>query len=239
MAKTDANDVFEQTSFLYGGNAQFIEQLQAAYEKDPGSVDPEWRAFFDQLGDNADDVQRKASGPSWARKDWPQAANGELVSALDGDWPAVEKVMGGKIAAKAVQKGESIDTDALRKATLDSVRALMMIRAYRMRGHLIARPRSAEPAREGTSTRSLTRLLMASGRRHGPGNLHRQRAGAGYATIREMLDILKRPTARRWAWSSCTSPTREEKSWIQERIEGPDKGVDFTADGQEGDPATS
>jgi hypothetical protein len=51
-------------------------------------------------------------GPSWARKDWPQAANGELVSALDGDWPAVEKAMGGKIAAKAVQKGESIDTDA-------------------------------------------------------------------------------------------------------------------------------
>jgi 2-oxoglutarate dehydrogenase E1 component len=107
MAKTDANDVFEQTSFLYGGNAQFIEQLQAAYEKDPGSVDPEWRAFFDQLGDNADDVQRKASGPSWARKDWPQAANGELVSALDGDWPAVEKVMGGKIAAKAVQKARA------------------------------------------------------------------------------------------------------------------------------------
>jgi 2-oxoglutarate dehydrogenase complex dehydrogenase (E1) component-like enzyme len=66
--------------------------------------------------------------------------NGELVSALDGDWPAVEKAMGGKIAAKAVQKGESIDTDALRKATLDSVRALMMIRAYRMRRSPDCRP---------------------------------------------------------------------------------------------------
>ena len=62
MAKTDANDVFEQTSFLYGGNAQFIEQLQAAYEKDPNSVDPEWRTFFSQLADEPAAVAKTADG---------------------------------------------------------------------------------------------------------------------------------------------------------------------------------
>jgi hypothetical protein len=219
MAKTDANDVFEQTSFLYGGNAQFIEQLQAAYEKDPGSVDPEWRAFFDQLGDNADDVQRKASGPSWARKDWPQAANGELVSALDGDWPAVEKVMGGKIAAKAVQKGESIDTDALRKATLDSVRAIMMIRAFRMRGHLHC---NLDPLglaeKPDDDYNELDPKPTASPRPTTTGrNLHRQRAGPG---IRDHPRDARHPQA-----TYCSTHGRRVHAHFQPRREVLDPGA--------------
>ena len=232
MAKTDANDVFEQTSFLYGGNAQFIEQLQAAYETDPNSVDPEWRAFFDQLGDSADDVQRKASGPSWARKDWPQAANGELVSALDGDWPAVEKAMGGKIAAKAVQKGESIDTDALRKATLDSVRALMMIRAYRMRGHLIAdldplnlrekeQHPELDPASYGFGPEDMDREIFID-------NV----LGLERASIRKIVEILKATYCSTMAVEFMHMSDPRHKAWIQERIEGPDKSIEFTAEGK-------
>ena len=50
MARNDqANDQFEITSFLYGGNADYIEALHAAYEDDPESVDVEWRNFFDGL----------------------------------------------------------------------------------------------------------------------------------------------------------------------------------------------
>ena len=50
MARQDqANDRFSITSFLYGGNASYIEELQASYEKDPGSVNPEWREFFESL----------------------------------------------------------------------------------------------------------------------------------------------------------------------------------------------
>ena len=52
MARQDqANDEFSLTSFLYGGNADYLEQLQAAYEDDPQSVDPEWRDFFGALKD--------------------------------------------------------------------------------------------------------------------------------------------------------------------------------------------
>src|SRR5687767_12991856 len=46
MARQDANETFLQTSFLCGGNAAYLEELQAQYEKDPSSVDAEWRAFF-------------------------------------------------------------------------------------------------------------------------------------------------------------------------------------------------
>ncbi len=65
MARQDqANDRFSVTSFLYGGNADYIEQLQANYERDPASVDPEWRDFFAALKDDADDVRKNAKGAS-------------------------------------------------------------------------------------------------------------------------------------------------------------------------------
>jgi 2-oxoglutarate dehydrogenase E1 component len=232
MAKTDANDVFEQTSFLYGGNAQFIEQLQAAYEKDPGSVAPEWRAFFDQLGDESATVEKTAEGPSWARKDWPQPLNGELVSALDGNWPALEKVMGGKIAAKSAAKGDKVDTDRLRKATLDSVRALMMIRAYRMRGHLIAdldplnlrekeQHPELDPASYGFGPEDLDREIFID-------NV----LGLERATIRQIVDILKATYCSTMAVEFMHMSDPRHKAWIQERIEGPDKSIEFTPEGK-------
>ncbi len=65
MARQEqANDVFALTSFLYGGNADYIEELYAKYEDDPNSVDPQWRDFFAKLGDNADDVKKNAEGAS-------------------------------------------------------------------------------------------------------------------------------------------------------------------------------
>ena len=61
MARQEqANDVFALTSFLYGGNADYIEELYAKYEDDPNSVDAEWRDFFAQLKDDADDVRKNA-----------------------------------------------------------------------------------------------------------------------------------------------------------------------------------
>ena len=232
MAKTDANDVFEQTSFLYGGNAQFIEQLQAAYEKDPNSVDPEWRTFFSQLADEPAAVAKTATGPSWARADWPQPLNGELVSALDGNWPALEKVMGGKIAAKSAAKGEKVDTDSLRKATLDSVRALMMIRAYRMRGHLIA---DLDPLnlREKEQHPELDPASYG----FGPDDMDREIfidnvLGLERATIRQIVDILKATYCSTMAVEFMHMSDPRHKAWIQERIEGPDKSIEFTHEGK-------
>ena len=52
------NEVLAETSFLYGGNAGFVEDLHARWAADPNSVEPSWRAFFASLHDSADDVQR-------------------------------------------------------------------------------------------------------------------------------------------------------------------------------------
>src|SRR5690606_15035904 len=87
MARQDqANDQFSLTSFLYGGNADYIETLYAAWQESPDAVDPEWQEFFSALKDDAGDVRKSAEGASWTRSNWPLQANGELVSALDGDW---------------------------------------------------------------------------------------------------------------------------------------------------------
>ena len=56
MSRQDANAAFALTSFLYGGNAAYIEDLYARYEADPNAVDAEWQAFFASLKDNAADV---------------------------------------------------------------------------------------------------------------------------------------------------------------------------------------
>ena len=101
MSRQEANAAFALTSFLYGGNAAYIDALYARYKEDQSSVDPEWREFFAGLKDDAGDVRRNAEGASWARPNWPLIANGELVSALDGDWGQVEKHIDTKVRGKA------------------------------------------------------------------------------------------------------------------------------------------
>src|SRR5262245_66347578 len=134
MSRQDANAAFARTSFLYGGNADYLEQLYARYEDDPKAIDSEWRAFFESLKDSAANVRKSARGPSWERPNWPAPARSELVSALSGDWPEVEKVVGEKVKAKAHANGIELSQADVQQATRDSVRALMLIRAYRIRG---------------------------------------------------------------------------------------------------------
>ncbi len=52
MDRDRANEMFEATSFLYGGNADYIEDLYARYQENPGAVEPQWRDFFGKLADD-------------------------------------------------------------------------------------------------------------------------------------------------------------------------------------------
>jgi 2-oxoglutarate dehydrogenase E1 component len=105
MSRQAANESLLQTAFLYGANAGYIEDLYARYQENPNAVDAEWQAFFGALKDDKQSVAKSARGASWTTPNWPIAANGELVSALDGNWAQVEKAVGDKIQAKAQAKG--------------------------------------------------------------------------------------------------------------------------------------
>ena len=147
MSRQDANAIFAKTSFLYGGNAAYIEDLYAKYETDPAAVDAEWHAFFGSLKDQKSDVIRNAQGASWQKPNWPMRPNGDLVAALDGQWAETEKKLGEKIAATARAKGVELAPADVMQATRDSIHALMLIRAYRIRGHFHAKldPLDLEP----------------------------------------------------------------------------------------------
>jgi 2-oxoglutarate dehydrogenase E1 component len=228
-----ANDQFSLTSFLYGGNASYVEELQAQYEKDPNSVNAEWRDFFASLKDEPDDVIRNAKGASWKKPGWPIVANGELVSALDGNWALVEKHIERKVKAKAAEAGAELGETEIHQQTRDSVRAIMMIRAYRMRGHLhanldplgIAKPledyNELSPENYGFTEADYDRPIFID-------NV----LGLEFATIREMLDILQRTYCSTLGVEFMHISNPEEKAWIQERIEGPDKGIAFTPEGK-------
>src|ERR1700731_439021 len=131
MSRQDANAAFALSSFLQGTNAPYIDDIYARYERDPASVDTEWQEFFKSLKDPPADVRKNAEGPSWARDNWPLAPRDDLTSGLDGNWAEVEKTVGTKIAAKAQTKGAEVTAADIHQATRDSVRALMLIRAYR------------------------------------------------------------------------------------------------------------
>ena len=144
MSRQDANANFALTSFLDGANASYIDGMYASYEKNPSSVSAEWADFFKSLKDSPDDVQKNAQGPSWQKANWPPSSRDDLTAALDGNWAQVEKIVGDKITAKAKSESKSAGAEAsvssneVHQATRDSVRALMLIRAYRMRGHFHA-----------------------------------------------------------------------------------------------------
>ncbi len=233
MARQSENEAFELTSFLYGGNAGYVEELHARYLDNPNSVSTDWQEFFAGLKDNDEDVRANARGASWKRANWPIAANGEMVSALDGDWGAIEKHLGDKVKQRAQGKGVEISQEEINRATRDSVRAIMMIRAFRMRGHLHANLDPLNLAQEKDDFNEL------SPENYGFTEADMDRPifidhvlGLETATVRQMLDILKRTYCSTLGveFMHISNPT--EKSWIQERIEGPDKGVAFTEMGK-------
>ncbi|HEV2557829.1 MAG TPA: 2-oxoglutarate dehydrogenase E1 component [Microvirga sp.] len=232
MARQDANEAFLNTAFLYGANAGYIEDLYARYQQDPSSVDAQWQAFFGALKDDPRSIEKSARGASWTKPNWPVHANGELVSALDGNWAQVEKAVGERIEAKAKSKGAAISEADVQLATRDSVRALMLIRAYRVRGHLHAnldplginpRPSDEElhPSHYGFTEADYDRKIFLD-------NV----LGLEFGTIREIVGILERTYCQTLGVEFMHISDPVEKAWIQERIEGPDKEITFTREGK-------
>ena len=108
----------------------------------------------------------------------------------------------------------------------------MMIRAYRMRGHLHANldPLGLEPQKDHEELHPAT---------YGFPEADYDRKifidhvlGLEFATVREMLAILRRTYCGTIGFEFMHISDPAEKAWIQERIEGPDKEIQFTNEGK-------
>ncbi len=234
MTEQSPNDIFHASSFMQGHNAEYLEQMYARYAADPAAVDEVWQEFFRQLGDAELDVKAEASGPSWARNDWPPQPSDDLTSSLTGEWPEqVEaKAAGKKIKEKAAASGVEVSDEAIKRAVLDSIRALMIIRAYRIRGHLIAdidplgmRDQTPHPELDpksyGFSDADMDRPIFID-----------KVLGLDIATMRQIMDIVKRTYCGTFALQYMHISNPEEASWLKERIEGYDKEITFTREGR-------
>src|SRR5688500_6287984 len=140
--------------------------------------------------------------------------------------------MGEKIKGKAQAKGADLSQTEVMQATRDSVRALMLIRAYRVRGHLHANLDPLElavrgdheelhPSHYGFTDADLDRPIFLD-------NV----LGLAFATVRESVAILERTYCQTLGVEFMHIADPGEKAWIQERIEGPDKEIAFTPEGR-------
>ena len=182
------NAALLETSFLYGANAAFMEDMYARYMENPASVDPSWQAFFRDLADAPDAVRKAADGPSWYRPDLALPRASEATAVLDGNWDALTDTFEKKLQAR-LPNASIADVQA---AARDSVRALMMIRTYRMRGHLAARldplnlserenHEELDPASYGFGPADRDRPIFIDGV-----------LGLDNASVNQMLEILQR-----------------------------------------------
>src|SRR6478609_3297485 len=214
MSRQDANAIFANTSFLYGANAAYIEDLYAKYEAEKS------------------DVIKSARGASWKTPNWPVQPNGDLVSALDGQWAETEKKISQKISATAQAKGVELSSADVLQATRDSIHALMLIRAYRIRGHFHAKldPLGLEPEKNeeeldprsyGFTEADMDRKIYLD-----------KVLGLEFASMREIAGILRRTYCQTLGVEFMHISNAAQKSWIQERIEGRDKEITFTREGK-------
>ncbi|KPP87447.1 MAG: oxoglutarate dehydrogenase (succinyl-transferring), E1 component [Rhodobacteraceae bacterium HLUCCO07] len=235
MTEHSPNDQFRASSFMQGHNAEYLEQLYARYTDDPGSVDEGWIEFFKQMGDTEKDVQAEAKGPSWARRDWPPMPQDDLTGALTGDWaplPDEMETAAEKIRDKASAAGVEVTDEAIKRAVLDSIRALMIIRAYRIRGHLVAdldplgmRSQTPHPELDpksyGFTEADMDRPIFID-----------KVLGLDFATMREIIDIVKRTYCGTFALQYMHISDPEQAGWLKERIEGYGKEIAFTKNGR-------
>ncbi|MEX0348767.1 MAG: 2-oxoglutarate dehydrogenase E1 component [Paracoccaceae bacterium] len=233
MTDQSPNDQFHASSFMQGHNAAYLEQLYAQYANDPNAVDAAWAEFFRQMGDAELDVKADAAGPSWARNDWPPMPADDLTGALTGEWPVAEtKAAGKKIKDKAASAGVEVSDDQIKRAVLDSIRALMLIRAYRIRGHLVA---DLDPL----GMRSGTPHPELDPRTYGFSDADMDRPifidnvlGLQVASMRQIVEIVKRTYCGTFALQYMHISNPDEAAWLKERIEGFGKEVRFTREGR-------
>ncbi len=231
MSSQENNIIFQKTSFLSGTNSSYIEKLYAKYVENPASIPDSWRQFFEGLGDQKNNIIEN-QGPSWAPSNIKYISNGDL-DVYEKYLP--KNLNGNSIKEKITEKNKTLSSDEkvdVERSTIDSVRAIMMIRAYRIRGHLIAdldplqlqekhyHP-ELNPETYGFKKEDRNRKIFLD-------NV----LGFEYATVNEILEILLKTYCAKIGIEFMHMSDPEEKKWIQERIEGKGKEANFTTEGK-------
>ncbi|MCY4300427.1 MAG: 2-oxoglutarate dehydrogenase E1 component [Aestuariivita sp.] len=235
MTDQPDNQVFHNLSFMQRQNGKYLEYLYTRFVDDPRSVDASWVAFFQHMDQSEKSGGTATRGPSWVRTDWPPLPTDELTQALTGNWVKAAEEIGSaeeKIRSKAQELDRSVSEKDIQRSVLDSVRALMLIRAYRIRGHLVAdldplgmRDHTPHPELDpqsyGFTEADMDRPIFID-------NV----LGLEIATMRQIVDLVKRTYCGTFALQYMHISNPDEAAWLKERIEGFGKEIAFTQRGR-------
>jgi 2-oxoglutarate dehydrogenase E1 component len=206
-----------QASFLTGANATYVSELYARYSENPGSVDSNWAQFFGALNDDGRSVVAELKGANWNRQRNQVIGVAEEVEAK---------------ARKGDGKAPPASAEDIRRAALDSIRALMLIRSYRVRGHLQAnldplalQPRVPHPELDyrsyGFTEADLDRPIFID-------NV----LGMETATLRTIVAAVQKTYCGTCGVEFMHIQDPDQKAWIQRRIEGDQNQAAFTERGK-------
>ena len=199
-------------NFLNSSNAPYVAELFFKYRQDPSSVDQSWGSFFNSLNEDDISVLGDFGGPEWKKRP------SNIIDDVSLD--------------KAIRLAPSINADSFKVSTLDSIRALRLIRAYRINGHLIANldplnisKKDYHPELDyksyGLTENDLGKEIFIDGS-----------LGLEKAPLKEIIKILKETYSSSIGVEFLHMQSPEQKQWVQERIEEVRNKTIFTLEGK-------
>ena len=199
-------------SFLNSANAPYVAELYFKYTQSPNSIDESWKSFFSSLNEDELSIISDFGGPEWKKR------NTNVIDDISFD--------------KVIRSSSNADFNSFKTSTLDSIRALRLIRAYRINGHLIANldplnlhEKNYHPELDyksyGFSDNDLDRDIFIDGS-----------LGLETATLKEIIQILNKTYASSIGVEFLHIQSVEQKQWVQERIEEVYNKTNFTTQGK-------
>jgi len=225
MTSSQINEIFDKTSFLHGINAAYIEEMFEKFQSNPNSVPSDWKEFFTGITDNI--KKQNNLKASWSKEREVELSNGDLVSAVDGNWSR-------KSYSEEIQidNKNSVTVEDIKQQTLDSIGALRLIRAFRVNGHLIANldPLNLKEINQhpeldyrnyGFTDKDLNKDIFIDGS-----------LGLNSGKLNEIIKILSETYSGSIGVEFVHIQDADQKQWVQERIEEVRNKTHFTEKGK-------
>ncbi len=222
MTKSSINDIFDKTSFLHGANAVYIEQMFERFQNNPADIPDDWRIFFSGISDNLN--QQNILRASWASQNVEKNNEEDILENIN------ESEI--KIESQKYNKDNIVTSEVFKEQVFDSIRAIRLIRAYRVNGHLAS---NLDPL----NLKEIKTYYELDYRNYGfkENDLEKEifidgSLGLNFAKLRNIIEILKETYCGSIGVEFVHIQDADQKQWVQERIEEVRNKTQFTSNGK-------
>ena len=199
-------------AFLNSSNAPYVAELFYKFKEDQNSVDKSWSDFFNSLNDDEVSVLADFGGPKWQKRPT------NLIDDVS--------------FKKIIRTNSKINSESIKSSILDSIRALRLIRAYRINGHLIANldplnilEKKYYPELDfksyGFNENDLNKEIFIDGS-----------LGLNTTTLKNIIQILNETYSSKIGVEFLHIQDAQQKQWVQEKIEEDRNKTGFTNKGK-------